>query len=204
MDILHLFQTIIIFSISFIALFINNRSYLNNASSEILFFSVCVFVRFGSVSCSKIKEEICSIYPCAFVMLAVVCSVFFSSSFISVCVCVPGLALATMKCACLARIKCWTNQNEKFINIQMCVFLLLSFFPPSALLAHSFIRSADHFHFFVVVQMTDCEWMLRVGYDLMAVCWSFLLLFNVSFIVCAATVLVWESVSQRCAHFSNM
>lgn len=105
MDILHLFQTIIIFSISFIALFINNRSYLNNASSEILFFSVCVFVRFGSVSCSKIKEEICSIYPCAFVMLAVVCSVFFLRR-LFLCVCVPGLALATMKCACLARIKC--------------------------------------------------------------------------------------------------
>lgn len=171
--------------------------------ARFFFFGVCFCAIWFSLLQQNKRRDMFNLSMCFCYAGCCVFS-FFSSSFISVCVCVPGLALATMKCACLARIKCWTNQNEKFINIQMCVFLLFSSFPPSALLAHSFIRSADHFHFFVVVQMTDCEWMLRVGYDLMAVCWSFLLLFNVSFIVCAATVLVWESVSQRCAHFSNM
>lgn len=117
--------------------------------ARFFFFGVCFCAIWFSLLQQNKRRDMFNLSMCFCYAGCCVFS-FFSSSFISVCVwvCVPGLALATMKCACLARIKCWTNQNEKFINIQMCVFLLLSSFPPSALLAHSFIRSADHFHFF--------------------------------------------------------
>lgn len=159
LDILHLFQTIIIFSIPFIALFINNRSYLNNAS---------LFFGFVCLSLSNIKGDICWIYPLLllllFLFLFLLLLLFFllSSHLCNnkMCLFGPNKVLKESK---------W--DIYKHSNGFFAASVSFSF-------SHSFTSQPNQcvcvcMFIFFFLQMTDYEWIQRVGYDLMAVCWSF-------------------------------
>lgn len=105
-----------------------------------------------------------------------------------VCVCAWSFSLATMEYACLARIKCWTNRNDEFINIEIYSFFPL--FPFSHSLIRSFTRSFIHlfgaFIFFV------CLFLFCLCRRYFFRCCKWLILSE----CCALGMIWWQSVGR--------